>query len=134
MYVQELRSSSMLFRYFWFNFIWSSYFKSIVEKVWLGYVYFGLVWIDSLDQPCLALFELCLSVEQPKQNKPNLTKAKQGWSKPSIQTKPKQTEPNQTFSTISSKLLASNKIKSKAPEKHARAAQLLYRPVLVMLK
>ena len=65
--------------------------------------------------------------------KPNSTEAKQGWSKPSIQTKPNQTSPNQTFSTINSKLTATNKFKSKVPEKLARAAQLLYRPVLVYL-
>ena len=70
-------------------------------------------------------------MEQPNQIKPNSTEAKQGWSKPSIQTKPKKTSPNQTFSTINSKSTASNKIKSKVPEKLARAAQLLYRPVLV---
>ena len=46
---------------------------------------------------------------------------------------PNQTKPNQTFSTINSKLTAWNKIKSKVPEKLARAAQLLYRPVLVLL-
>ena len=34
---------------------------------------------------------------------------------------------------MNSKLTASNKIKSKVPEKLARAAQLLYRPVLVHL-
>ena len=69
-------------------------------------------------------------MEQPNQIKPNSTEAKQGWFKPSIQTKPKQTSPNQTFSTIKS--TASNKIKSKVPEKLARAAQLLYRLVLVL--
>ena len=30
-------------------------FEFIVEKVWFGEVCFGLVWIDSLDQPCCAL-------------------------------------------------------------------------------
>ena len=69
-------------------------------------------------------------MEQPNQIKPNSTEAKQGWSKLSFQTKPKQTSPNQTFSTINS--TASNKIKSKVPEKLARVAQLLYRPVLVL--
>ena len=40
--VQELCSSSTFFRYFWFNFSWSSYFEFIVEKVWFGEVWFGL--------------------------------------------------------------------------------------------
>ena len=65
--------------------------------------------------------------------KANSTKAKQGWFKPSIKTKPKQTSPNQSFSTMNSKLTASNMIKSKVPEKCARAAQLLYRPLLVVV-
>ena len=41
-------------------------------------------------------------------------------------------EPNQTFSTINLKLTAFNQIKSKVLEKLASAAQLLYRPVLVL--
>ena len=52
-------------------------------------------------------------------------------------SKPTQTKLNQsklkTFSTINSILSAWNEIKSKVPEKFARAAQLLYRPVLVKL-
>ena len=82
-----------------------------------------------------------MSVEQPNQTKPNSirqtklpnsTKAKQGWPKPSIQNKPMQHLANQTFSiNINSKLTASSKIKSRVPEMCARAAQLLYRPVLV---
>ena len=43
--VQELRSSSKLFRYFWFNFLDEVNFEFIVEKVW-----FGLVWIVGLDK------------------------------------------------------------------------------------
>ena len=65
-----------------------------------------------------------------KQTKPNSTKANQ---KPFILSvcPNRLSKPNQTFSTIISKLTASNEIKSKVPERHARAAQLLYRPVLV---
>jgi len=36
-------------------------FEFIVEKVRFGEVCFGLVWIDSLDQPCFALVEFGLS-------------------------------------------------------------------------
>ena len=43
-----------------------------------------------------------------------------------------QSKPNQTFTTINLKLTAFNQIKSKVLEKLARAAQLLYRPVLVL--
>ena len=72
-------------------------------------------------------------------SKPNQTKLNQTNQTKLNQRKPKtiyflfvQTVyPNQTFSTINSKLTAWNKIKSKVPEKIARAAQLLYTPVLV---
>ena len=69
-----------------------------------------------------------------KLNQTNQTKLNQSQERmvqSSIQTKPKQTSQNQTFSTINSKLTALNKIQSKVPEKLARAVQLLYRPVLV---
>ena len=36
-------------------------YEFIVEKVQFSEVCFGLVWIDSLDQPCFALVEFGLS-------------------------------------------------------------------------
>ena len=70
-------------------------------------------------------------ISKPNQTKLNQSKPKTicfvCLFKPSIETKP-----NQTFSKINSILSAWNKIKSKVLEKLARAAQLLYRPVLFL--
>ena len=67
-------------------------------------------------------------LNQTNQTNFNQSKPKKNYFlfKPSIQTKQ-----NKTFSTINSKLTAWNKIK--VPEKLARSAQLLYRPVLVLM-
>ena len=69
-------------------------------------------------------------ISKPNQTKLNQSKPKTicfvCLFKPSIETKA-----NQTFSKINSILSAWNKSKSKVAEKLARAAQLLYRPVLV---
>ena len=67
--------------------------------------------------------------DHTQSDKPNQTQAKQ--TKNNLFCPFFQTKQNQTFSTINSKLAASNEFKSKIPEKLARAAQLLYRPVLV---
>ena len=85
---------------------------------------------------------MCLCVcgiskpNQTKLNQTNQTKLNQ--SKPKtvyflfVQTVyPNQTKPNLLNNKL--KITASNKIKPKVPEKRARAAQLLYRPVLVKL-
>ena len=78
---------------------------------------------------------VCLWNKQPKPNQTQSDKLKQIKPKPiyfvclfkaSIQTKP-----NQTFSTINSKLSSINKIISKVTEKLIRAVQLLFRPVFV---
>ena len=72
-----------------------------------------------------------------KQTKPDQTQSDKPKQTQAEQTKNHlfclffQTKQNQTFSTINSKLAASNEFKSKIPEKLARAAQPLYRPVLV---
>ena len=112
-------------------------------KVWLCFRFLVAQQLYRLVCVFFFFFFFFFSFLSTKANKPNQTKL--NWtnqtklnqtkqkniyfvhlSKPSIQTKP-----NWTFSTINFKLTASNKIRSKVPEKFTRAAQLLYRPVLV---
>ena len=63
--------------------------------------------------------------------KPNQTKLTQSKARLVQTVYPNQTKPNLLNNKL--KITASNKIKPKVPEKRARAAQLLYRPVLVKL-
>ena len=91
-------------------------FGFIVEKYWLNN-YLICLFFCGISKP-----------NQTKLNQTNQSKPKTTYFvslfEPSIQT-------NQTFSEINLKLTASNKIKSKVPKKLVRAAQLLYRTVLV---
>ena len=82
----------------------------------------------------LCVFEISkldqTKANQTQSNKPNQTHSKKNQNH--LFCRFFQTiSQNQTFSAINSKLTAWNKIKSKLHEKLARAAQLLYRPVLV---
>ena len=58
--VQELRSSSTLFRYFDWILFKAVNFEFIVEKVGFCEICYGLVWIDDLDHSCFALVEFGL--------------------------------------------------------------------------